>query len=78
MPKPQKLFPYPDDQKLDKDLKQLYDWVSRLEVVTTNPDGVRKGQKGEAVLLITGGNYYVEINVDGNTIWRGVALTNTP
>jgi len=78
MAKPQKLFPYIDNQKLDKDLKNIYDWISRLEVVTVNPDGNRTGQKGEAVLLITGGNFYVEVNVDSSTTWRGFILSDTP
>lgn len=76
--KPQKAFTYIKDQALDKDIKTLFDYISRLEVVTTNPDGSRQGKKGEAVLLQTGGNSYVEINTDGSTTWLGVILSNTP
>ncbi len=78
--KPQKLYPYKDNQALDKDLKQIFDWISRLEVVTTNPDGSRKGRyTGEAVILQTGGNTYLEVcNGSGTTVWRGVQLTDTP
>ena len=80
MAKAQKLYPYIKNQALDKDLTQLYDWISRLELVTTNPDGSRKGRfTGEAVLLKTGGNSYLEVcNGAGTTVWLGVALTNTP
>ncbi len=80
MAKPQKLFPYSENQALDKDLRSLYDWVSRLEVVTTNPNGSRKGQyTGEAVLLQTGGKSYVEICTSaGTTTWLGVLLSILP
>ena len=80
MSKPQKQFPYINDQKLDKDMGTIYDWVSRLEVVTTNPDGSRKGRfTGEVVLLQTGGLTYLEVcNGSGTTVWRGVQLINTP
>ena len=76
--KPQKSFTYRDNIGLDRDVKTLFDWVSNLEVVTTNPDGARYAGKGEAVLLITGGNYYLEVNVDGANIWRGIQLQNLP
>ena len=77
--KPQKLYPYRNNQALDKDVKTLYDWVSKLEVVTTNPDGNRVGRLGEAVLLQTGGNSYVEICTNHNsTTWRGFQLSDTP
>lgn len=78
--KPQKLYPYTNNQALDKDIKNLYDWVSRLEVVTTNPDGSRTGRyDGEAVKLKTGGKTYLEVcDGAGTTTWLGVELTNTP
>ena len=59
-------------------LRSIYENFHRLPVTTTNPDGVRNGKKGDMVLLITGGSYYLEINVDSLQTWRGVALTNTP
>ena len=58
--------------------KQIYDNFHRLQVVTTNPDGVRNGKKGDMVLLQTGGNHYIEINTDSSTQWRGVSLLDTP
>ena len=80
MAKPQKQFSYIDNQKIDKDVKTLFDWVSRLEYTETNPDGSRKGQfAGDAVLLKSGGNYYVEICIAANsTTWRGILLSDTP
>lgn len=79
MSKSQKLFPY-KEQALNKDLQELYDWVSRLEYVTTNPDGSRTSKfVGEAVLLSSGGNFYLEVaTASKSTVWRGVQLTNTP
>lgn len=78
--KPQKAFPYLKDQYIDKDVTTLFDWVSRLEYTEVNPNGVRVGQySGEAVLLKSGGNYYVEVCVQaGSDTWLGVLLTATP
>lgn len=61
-------------------LKEISDNFNQLEVVTTNPDGSRLGNYGDIVLLITGGNYYVEICVSSpnGTVWRGVQLQNSP
>lgn len=59
-------------------LKTLYDHFGSIEVVTTNPDGTRFGQKGEMVLLQTGGVNYIEINTNGSQQWRGVSLSDTP
>ena len=79
MTKPQKIFSYRDNQALNKDLQQLYDYISRLEVTNSNPDGLRIGRLGDVVLLQTGGNNYVEICTDDNTTtWRGVQLSDTP
>ena len=79
MTKPQKQFSYLKDQEIDKDVKSLFDYISRLEYTETNPDGSRKGLVGETVLLKSGGNYYVEICVGSNTTtWRGILLSDTP
>jgi hypothetical protein len=59
-------------------LESIYVNFHRLPVTTTNPDGSRSGKKGDMVLLITGGNYYLEINVDSSNTWRGVQLLNVP
>ncbi len=59
-------------------LREIYENFHRLQVVTTNPDGVRNGKKGDMVLLQTGGSSYLEINSDSGNTWLGVILTNTP
>ena len=64
--------------KLNIRFRKLFDSHNTLEYVTTNPDGVRTAKQGYAVLLLSGGNYYLEVNVDSGTTWRGVNLTNTP
>ena len=80
MSKPQKLFPYKDNQALDKDLTQLYDWASRLEYTETNPDGTRKSRfAGEVVLLKSGSSFYLEVaTASKSTVWQGILLSNTP
>lgn len=71
-----------DFKRLVRTVQELRDWLAknngRLETVTTNPDGVREGAKGEQLLLQTGGSSYLEINTDGDKEWRGVLLTDTP
>ncbi len=61
-------------------LKKIADNFNNLKVVTTNPDGTTTGKYGDMLLLVTGGNYYLEICVDTptGTTFRGVQLTNTP
>lgn len=49
-----------------------------LDIVTTNPDGNTKGDVGNVLLYNNSGTYFLEINVTGSTIWRGVALTDAP
>ena len=80
MAKPAKQFSYLDNQAIDKDMKTAFDWVSRVEVVTTNPDGNRTAQfDGEIVKLESGGSEYLEVaRARGSKIWRGVLLTDTP
>lgn len=71
--------PLPGETAVEQDyLQKIYNNWNTLEVLTDNPDGTRAGKKGAMVLLITGGNYYLSINVDGNTTWVGVELTNVP
>lgn len=80
MAKPQKAFTYREDIEIDRDTKTLYDWVSRIEVVTSNPDGSRVARyDGEVVKLEVGGNEYIEVaRSAGSTVWRGVLLSDTP
>ncbi len=59
-------------------LKELSINIHRLEVTTVNPDGSRRGKKGDMVLLQTGGKHYLEINTDSSTTWHGEELTDVP
>ncbi len=71
--------PLPEETVVEQDyFQKIYNNWNTLEVVDSNPDGTRSAKKGAMVLLSTGGNYYLEINVDGDKIWSGVAITNTP
>lgn len=49
-----------------------------FDITTSNPDGSLSSEAGRAIILYTGGNYYLEINVDGSTTWLGVQLTDLP
>ena len=49
-----------------------------LNITTTNPDGVVDGEVGDMILYNDAGTHYLEINVDGEKMWRGVNLTDTP
>lgn len=76
IPSPPPLSEQPPE--LQHYLRSIYENFHRLPVTTTNPDGSRRGKKGDMVLLQTGGNSYIEINSDSSTTWLGVILTNTP
>lgn len=80
MPKPQKAFTYIKNIEIDKDVKTLFDWVSRLEYTETNPDGSRTSRfAGETVLLKSGSNFYLEIATAAkSTVWQGILLSDTP
>ena len=49
-----------------------------LDVVTVNPDGNTKGDTGDMLLYNNSGTFYLEINTNSTTVWRGVQLTDTP
>jgi hypothetical protein len=71
--------PLPDlPVSLQSYLKRIYDNIHSIEVTTDNPDGSRNGQKGDMLLLQTGGSSYIEINTDGSTAWLGIVLSDTP
>ena len=71
--------PLPGETVVEQDyFQKIYENMNNLTEVTTNPDGTTKGKKGDMLLLYTGGLYYLEINTDGSTTWRGVQLTNIP
>lgn len=67
--------------KLNIILENLWDLTNgryTLNIVTSNPDGSAKGTIGDVVLFNNSGTFYLEINTDGSTQWRGVQLTDTP
>ena len=67
-----------DASMLREEIRNIYELRNRLEVVTTNPDGSRSGIKGDMLLLDDSGTYYLEVNTDSGTTWRGEALSDTP
>jgi len=76
IPSPPPLASQPPE--LQHYLRSIYENFHRLPVTTTNPDGSRRGKKGDMVLLQTGGNSYIEVNSDSSTTWLGILLSNTP
>jgi len=67
--------------QLNQTLTDLWDITNgryHINIVTSNPDGSLRGIIGEIVLFNNSGTYYLEVNTDGGTIWRGIALSNTP
>ena len=74
----------PPSPRIDKSvreyLKTIADNFNNLEIVTTSPNGARTGDYGDMVLLVTGGNYYVEVCVSSpsGTVWKGIVLSATP
>ena len=59
-------------------LRQVYENLHRLQVVTTTPSGSRNGKRGDMVLLQTGGSSYLMINTDSSTTWLGEQLSIVP
>ena len=60
------------------DIWEITNGKYTMNIKTTNPDGSDSGNVGDMVLFNNGGTYYLEVNVDGSTTWRGVLLTDTP
>ena len=82
IPKPQRITEFNHNGLviLNESLEQLWDLTNgryNLTLVTSNPDGVTKGNAGDMVLLLSGGTYYLEVCA-GGTVWLGEALSNTP
>lgn len=65
-----------DLQILNNILREIYDEMDDL-YLTSSPNGVVSARRGRGALVLTGGNYYRYVNVDGGTTWRGVQLTLT-
>ena len=80
--KPPRLTGFDDSNlvALNLALEQLWETTGRynLNIVTTNPDGNTIGKIGDIILFNNSGTFYLEINTDNSTTWRGVQLTNTP
>lgn len=72
MTKPQKLFPYVENQALDKDVKTIYDWVSRGDITDSAPNGSRNGRKGEFIFYNNSGTLELWVNTDGSTTWQKI------
>ena len=78
--------PLPDESAVEQDyFQKIYNNWNKLEVLeganaTHNPDGLKKGTKGEIVLFINTNTSksYLEVNTNGNVTWLGVELTNIP
>jgi hypothetical protein len=70
--KPQKLYPYRDNQALDKDLTQIFDFISRGDVVTTAPNGSKSGKKGEFVFYNNSGTFSLWVNTTSSTVWQQI------
>ena len=67
--------------ELNLTLEELWDITNgryNLNITTTNPDGTEQGDVGDVILLNDSGTFYLEINTTGSTVWKGVALTDTP
>ena len=54
-------------------LQEIKDNFHRLEVVTTNPDGLRNGKRGDQLLLQIDGSSYITVNTDSSTTWLSYA-----
>lgn len=72
MTPPRKIYSYKDNQALDKDIKQIYDWLSKDDVTTTAPNGSRQGRVGERVLYNNAGTFELWVNTDGSTVWQQI------
>ena len=55
-------------------LQEIYQNLHRLEVVSSIPDTLRSGKKGDVVLYISGATYRLYINVDSGTSWKYTTL----
>ncbi len=78
--------PLPDESAVEQDyFQKIYANWNKLEVLqganaTHNPDGLKKGVKGEIVYFnnTDTNKTYLSVNVNGNVTWRSVELTDIP
>ena len=63
-------------------LREIWNNLYNMPTTTVNPDGTRRGHYGDFLLLTTGGTSYIEVcvstGIEGGTVWKGVALSDTP
>lgn len=82
-PKPQRITAFDENNLvvINEVLENLWN-VSNgrfsLDIVTSNPDGSKKGDIGDMLLFNNSGTYYLAINTTGAKIWRSTALTDIP
>lgn len=74
MSKPRQRTNYPDNPRLQEELKNIYELRNRLEVVTTDPNSNRTGVLGDIVLYNNSGTYSIEVCL-GTTTWKGEVLS---
>lgn len=76
LPQPPKI----EDKPTYEYLRLLYDRYNHMRVVTVNPNGSQLGDYGEFEMLLSGGNYYLEINTSSpnGKVWKGVILAAVP
>lgn len=68
--------PLPDEPVAEQlYLHDLYINLHRLEVVSSIPDTIRSGKKGDMLIYISGATYRLYLNVDSATSWKYVALS---
>ena len=53
-------------------LREIYENIDRFEIVTSAPDGTRKGRKGQGILYNNSGIFTLWINVDSATDWQQI------
>lgn len=83
IPKPQRITAFDENNLvvINEVLENLWNLSNgrfSLDIVTSNPDGSRRGDIGDVLLFNNSGTYYLEINVTGAKIWQGILLQDTP
>ena len=72
-----------NDLTQPKDLLRLKQYLQDLYreeypiYTTTNPNGNIEAKRGRMALYFDTPDYYLFLNIDGSTGWRGVQLTET-
>ena len=62
--------PLPDETAVEQDyFQKIYRNINRWDIVTSAPDGVLKGVKGQPVLYNNAGTWTLWINIDGELDW---------